>query len=113
MTTLPCVQQVVDRFGRDVLNLGLGVNAVGDDARLRAGERDGRDAERMQRDGGQRDGGLFAGGQQHVHLALARQRHDFLGQLDQIVGHAAHRGNDHDDLGRPWRDIWPRARRHS
>ena len=41
---------------------------------------------------------LFAGGQQHVHLAFVRQRHDFLGQLDQIICHAAHGRNDDDDL---------------
>ncbi len=98
MTTLPWFEQVVNLLGRDVLNLGLGMNAVGDDARLRAGQRNGGNAERMQRDGRQRDGRLLAGGQQHVHLALAGQRHDFLGQLDQVVGHAAHGGDDDDDL---------------
>ena len=55
-------------------------------------------SDRMQRNGGQRDGRLFAGGQQHIHLPLAGQRHDFFGQLDQIVGHAAHGGDDDDDL---------------
>ena len=47
------------------------MDAVGDDARLRAGERNGGDAQRMQRDGGQRDGVCFPGGQQHVHLPFA------------------------------------------
>ena len=37
------VQQVMDVLGRDVLNFRLGVNAVGDDARLRAGQRNGRE----------------------------------------------------------------------
>ena len=68
--------------------------------------------QRVQRDRGQRDGGLFAGGQQHVHLALAGQRHDFLGQLDQIVRDAAHRGNDHDDLVALRAIFLPRAPRH-
>ena len=92
------IEQLMDLLGGDVLNLGLGVNAIGDDARLRAGQRHGRDIQGMQRHGRERDGGLLAGGQEHVHLALAGQRHDFLGQLDEIVGHAAHGGNDHDDL---------------
>ena len=113
MTTLPCVEQFVNLLRRDVLNLGLGMDAVGHDARLRAGERNGRHAERVQRDGRQRDGRLLAGGQQHVHLALVGQRHDVLGQLDQVVGHAAHGGDDDDDLVALARDIWPRGPRHS
>ncbi len=98
MTTLPGVEMLVDLLGRDVVNFGLGVNAVGDDARLRAGHGNGRHAERVQRDGGERDGLLFAGGQEHVHLAFARQRRDVLRELDQAVRHAAHRGDDDDDL---------------
>ena len=91
-------QKLVDFFRRDVVDPGLGVDAVGDDARLRAGQRNGGHVQRVQRNGGERDGLLFAGGQQHVHFALAGQRHDFLGQLDQIVRHAAHGGDDDDDL---------------
>ena len=98
MTTLPCFQKLVDFLRRDVVNSGLGVDHVGDDARLRAGERHRRHVQRVQRNGRERDGLLFAGGEQHVHLAFAGQRHDFLGQLDQIVRHAAHRGDDDDDL---------------
>ena len=92
------IEQRVNLLGRDVLNLRLGVNAVGDDAGLRAGQGNRGNVERVQRHRRERDRRLLAGGQQHVHLALARQRHDFLGQLDQAVGHAAHRGDDHDDL---------------
>jgi len=54
--------------------------------------------QRVQCHRGERDGGLFTGGEQHVHLALARQRHDFLGEPDEIVGHTAHRRDDDDDL---------------
>jgi len=32
------IEQLVDALRRDVLNFGLGVNAIGDDARLRAGQ---------------------------------------------------------------------------
>ena len=98
MTTLPCVQKLVDFFRRDVVDLRLGMDAVGDDARLRAGQRNGRHVQRVQRDGRERDGLLFAGGQQHVHLAFARQRRDVLGQFDEVIGHAAHRRDDDDDL---------------
>ncbi len=78
------VEVSMNLLGRDVLNLGLGVNAVSQDASLRTGERNGLHAERVQRHRGERNRGLFAGGQEHVHLALA--------------GHAAHRRDDHDDL---------------
>ena len=98
MTTLPASSSAWTCLRRDVLDFRLGVDAVGDDARLRAGQRNGRDVQRMQRHGRERDGRLFAGGQEHVHLAFARQRHDFLGELDEAVGHAAHGGNDDDDL---------------
>ncbi len=49
-------------LGRDVENLRLGMDAVGDDARLRAGQRDSRDAESVERHGQQGDGLLLAGG---------------------------------------------------
>ena len=52
----------------------------------------------MQGHRGEGDGGLFARGQEHVHLALAGQGHDFLGEPDEVVRHAAHRGDDDDDL---------------
>jgi hypothetical protein len=66
--------------------------------RLRAGEGHGGNPQRVQRDGRQRDGRLLAGGQQHVHLALVGQGHDFLGQLDQVVRHPAHSGDNDYDL---------------
>ena len=91
-------QKLVNFLWRDVVNFGLGVDHVGDDARLRAGERHRRHVQGVQRNGRERDGLLFTGGEQHVHLAFAGQRHDFLGQLDQIIRHTAHRGNDDDDL---------------
>ena len=98
MTTLPASQLFMDLFRRDVVNLRLGMDAVGYDARLRAGQGNGRHAERVQRDGRKRDGLLFAGGQQHVHLAFARQRRNVLGQFDEAIGDAAHRRNDDDNL---------------
>jgi 2-polyprenyl-6-hydroxyphenyl methylase/3-demethylubiquinone-9 3-methyltransferase len=103
-------EQFVDFLRRDVVNPGLGMNHVGDDARLRAGERHRGHVQRVQRHGRERDGLLFTGGKQHVHFALAGQRHDFLGQLDQVVCHAAHRGNNDDDLIAPGA-IFSHARR--
>jgi hypothetical protein len=74
------------------------VHAIGDDAGLCARQRNGVEADCVQGHRGQRDRRLLAGRQQHVHLTLARQRHDFLGELDQIVRHAAHGGHHHDNL---------------
>ncbi len=88
----------MNALGRDVLDFGFGMDAVSNDAGLRASERGGGDVESMEGDGGERGGGLFTGGEQHVHLALVGQRHEIFGELDQAVGNAAHGGNDDDDL---------------
>ena len=74
------------------------MDAVRDNPRLCSSKRNGGNPERMQRDRGQGDCGLLTGGQQHIHLAFIRQGHDFLRQLDEIVGHTAHGGDDHNDL---------------
>lgn len=55
----------------------------------------------MEGDGGEGDGGLFAGGEQHVHFALwglLQRGADALGKADKAVGDAAHGGDDDDDL---------------
>ena len=98
MTTLPWFSRSWTCFGSDVLNFGLRMDAVGDDARLRAGQRDGGDAQRVQGDRGQRDGRLLAGGKEHIHFPLVGQRHDFLGQFDEIICHPAHGRDDDDNL---------------
>ena len=90
------VEILEDFLRRNVGDLRLGVEAVGDDPRLRAGQRDGGDAERVQRHGGERDGLLLAGGDEHVELAGARLRRYFPRQLDQPVRHPRHGRDDHD-----------------
>ena len=92
------IEQAVRFLGRDVLDLRFGVDAVGDDARLGAGQRHRRHADGLQRHGGQRDGRLLAGREEHVHLALGRRRGDLPGQRDEAVGDAAHRRHDDDNL---------------
>ena len=52
----------------------------------------------MQRHGQQRNGRLLAGGQQHVHLAFARQLIDLAGQANKIIGHTTHGRHHHHDL---------------
>ena len=38
------------------------------------------------------------GGEQHVQLAARRQRADLVGQVEQLVGGVAHRGDHHDHV---------------
>ena len=79
MTILPSSRACRMRVGGDVLDAGLGVGAVGDDADLGAGEADGLLAELLDGHGHQRDGDLLAGGQEHVHLAGRRVLGDLAG----------------------------------
>ena len=82
----------------DVLDAGLGVKAVGDDADLGAGEADGLFAKALDGHGHEGDGDLLAGRQQHVHLAGRRMIADFAGQVDQLIGGVAAGADDDDDL---------------
>ena len=68
------------------------------DAGLRPGERNSFDFQSVQSHGRESDSSLFTRGEEHVHFSLAGQRHDFLRQLDEIVSHAAHRRDHHDNL---------------
>ena len=74
--TLPRVERLADAVGPDLEDLGLAVGGVGDDARLRAGERHRRLAEVDDRHAQQRDRDALARGEQHVHLAAVRARSD-------------------------------------
>ncbi len=98
MTMLPVVERLADAAGVDVLDAGLGVGAVGDDADLRPGEADRLLAQLVDGHGDQGDADLLAGGQQHVHLAGRRLLGDLAGQLDQVVGGVAAGADDDDDL---------------
>ena len=86
------------RPGRDVDDLGLAVGAVGDHAGLAAGEGPGRLAEVRDRHRHQRHRDPLARGEQHVELAGRRQRAHLLGEVAQLVGVVAHRGDHHDDV---------------
>jgi hypothetical protein len=79
---------------------GLGVDAVGRNAGLRSGEGHGLAAEGVDGHGGEGDGGLLARGEEHVHLTLGGLTfgRDFFGELDEVVRHAGHGGDDGDDL---------------
>ena len=63
------VEVLVDFLGRDIENFRLGMDAVGDDAGLRPGQRDGGNAEAMKGEGEKSDGLLLAGGEEDVDFA--------------------------------------------
>ena len=97
MTICPSSSACVDAVAADLGDLGLAVDVVGDDAHLRAGERDRVVPLGVDRHREQRDGDLLAGGQQHVHLAVGGLGGDLPGELDELVGHVPHRRDDRDD----------------
>ena len=69
---------------------------VGDDPRLRAGERDRAVPEVVDGHGAQRATHALARGEEHVHLARVRVRRDLVGVRDQPVGLLA-AGAEHGD----------------
>ena len=95
---LAVVEQLLHPLGRDRLNAGLRVRAVGADADLAAREAHGLGPQRMDRHRHQRDAHLLAGREEHVHLAAGRVVGDLLGEVDEHVGLMPHRADDHHDL---------------
>ena len=91
-------QRGVDALGADLDDLRLGVRRVGDDAGLRAGERDGLVAEVVDRHRAERVRDPLAGRDEHVVLAWLRPRRHLVGQADQLVGRVTHRRQHRDDL---------------
>ena len=71
-----------DGLGLDIEDAGLGVAGIGEEAGLRAGHGDGLAAHGVDGHAHQGDGGLFAGGEQHIHLARAwgRWKHPWPGR---------------------------------
>ena len=55
-------------------------------------------ADGVERHRGKRDRLLFTDSEELVHLPLAGQRRDLFRELDEVVRHAAHRGDDDDNL---------------
>ena len=95
---LSLLERLADAARADLDDPGLAVARVGEDPRLRAGERDRVPAEIHDRHRQQRDRDLLARGEQHVELAVVRQRRDPARELEQLVGRVAHRGDDDADL---------------
>ena len=72
------LQRLPDAVGADVDDPRLGVGGVGDDARLRAGQRDRLVAHVVDRHRAERAGDPLAGREQHVHLAGDRALGDLV-----------------------------------
>ena len=87
----------MDPARADVDDLRLAVHGVGDDPRLRAGERDRLVAEILDRHRRERARDPLADRDEHVQLARLRRRRDLVGEVDQLVGRVAHRREHADD----------------
>ena len=94
---LALVERLVDPLRADLDDLRLRVRRVGDDPRLRAGQRDRLVAEVLDRHLGQRARDALADGDQHVHRARLRPVGDPVRQVDELVGRVAHRREHGDD----------------
>ena len=91
-------ERVVDPPRSDLEHLGARVVGIGDDSRLRAGERDRGVAEVVDRHRGERARDPLPDREQHVELARMRGRRDLVGEVDQVVGRPTHRGQNADDV---------------
>ena len=91
------VERVADAVGADVEDPRLGVRGVGDDPRLRAGQRDRLVAHVVDRHRAERAGDPLADREQHVHLARLGAVGDLLRHRDQLVGRLAARREHGDD----------------
>ena len=85
-------------LGGDAHDARAAVGAVRLHAHLPAGERDDGQAHRLEGHGHERDALLLAGGEQYVHLALARARVELARLLYELVGGVALGGEDDDDV---------------
>ncbi len=74
------IQGLDDPLGAHLLDSGLGVSRIGEDADLVARERDGLMPKFVHGHGEQRDCDLLTRGEQHVHLTLGRVRGDLGGK---------------------------------
>ena len=78
-------------------DLRLPVHGVGDDSRLRPGERDRVEAEVGDRHRDESAGDALADRDEHVQLPRLRLRRDLVGEGDELVRVLAHRRDDGDD----------------
>ncbi len=84
-------QRLADAVGAHVDDPRLGVGGIGDDARLRAGQRDRLVAHVVDRHRAERAGDPLAAGEQHVHLARLGAGGDLECLGNQLVGRLAPR----------------------
>jgi hypothetical protein len=90
------VQRLVDTRSAHLHDLGLAVRAVGEDPRLRAGERDRLLPEVVDRHRAERVRDALPDRHEHVVLTRMRVRRDLVGEANQVVRRVAHRREDGD-----------------
>ena len=93
----PGVERLVDALRAHVDDLRLAVRRVGDDARLRAGERDRLVPEVVDGHRRERARDALADGDEHVELSRLGVRRHLVRERDEVVGRVAHRREDGDD----------------
>src|SRR5262245_24055347 len=91
-------QRFTDTIGSDLDDAGVGVVAVGHEARLAARERLRRTTGVVQRHAQQRHRLAFARSDEHVHLTTGARLGHLGRQTDQLVGLLTHRADDDDHV---------------
>ena len=92
------VELLADAAALHLADAGAGVVRAGLHAHLPAGEADDGVAHLLDAHGGQGDGDLLTGGEEHVHLALGSVGVDLHGLFDEVVGGVALGGEHHDHV---------------
>ena len=91
------VERLVDPAGPHLDDLGLAVDGVGDDPRLGSRQRDRLVAEVVDHHRRERARDPLPDRDEHVELARVGGGRDLVGEVEQLVGRVAHRGEDADD----------------
>ena len=87
----------MDPAGAHLDDLRLAVHGVGDDAGLRARQRDRLVAEVVDHHGRERARDSLSDRDEHVELARVRRGETWPASVEQLVGRVAHRREDADD----------------
>ena len=93
----PLVERLVDPARAHLDDLCLSMHGVGDDPRLRAGERDRLVPEIVDHHRRQRTGDPLPDRDEHVELTGMWRVRDLVGEIEQLVGRVPHRREDADD----------------
>ena len=90
-------ERLLDAPGGHVDDAGSTVRGVGDEAGLRPGVGASLLAQVVDGHGDEGHGDALARGEEHVELSAGRLGRDLLGEVEELVGGVAHRGDDDRD----------------